>query len=96
MILNHCGTIRLSLWDLIGYLVLFTLHLAYNELFGSLAMFYLVLGLILHMNYDHSFVITIGLIIVHDKIVLLIGTWRTIRHNSGTTRTIWLWSWPIN
>jgi hypothetical protein len=29
------------------------------------------------------------LIIVHDKIILLIGTWRTIRENSATTRVDW-------
>jgi hypothetical protein len=29
------------------------------------------------------------LIIVHDKIILLIGTWRTTRENSATTRMEW-------
>jgi hypothetical protein len=29
------------------------------------------------------------LIIVHDKIILLIGTWRTTRENSATTRVVW-------
>jgi hypothetical protein len=29
------------------------------------------------------------LIIVHDKIILLIGTWRTIPENSATTRVEW-------
>jgi hypothetical protein len=29
------------------------------------------------------------LIIVHDKIILLIGTWRTTRENSVTTRVEW-------
>jgi hypothetical protein len=29
------------------------------------------------------------LIIVHDKIILLIGTWRTTRENSATTRVEW-------
>jgi hypothetical protein len=29
------------------------------------------------------------LIIVHDKIIMLIGTWRTIRENSATTRVVW-------
>jgi hypothetical protein len=28
--INHHGTFKLSWWDLIGYLVLFTLHLAYK------------------------------------------------------------------
>jgi hypothetical protein len=34
-------------------------------------------------------VIIIGLIIVHDKITLLIGTWRTTLENSDTTRVEW-------
>jgi hypothetical protein len=29
------------------------------------------------------------LIIVHDKIILLIGTWRTTQENSATTRVEW-------
>jgi hypothetical protein len=29
------------------------------------------------------------LIVVHDKIVLLIGTWGTTRENSATTRVEW-------
>jgi hypothetical protein len=29
------------------------------------------------------------LVIVHDKIILLIGTWRTTRENSATTRVEW-------
>jgi hypothetical protein len=29
------------------------------------------------------------LIIVHDKIILLIETWRTTRENSATTRVEW-------
>jgi hypothetical protein len=32
---------------------------------------------------------SIGLIIVHDKIIVLIGTWRTTRENSATTRVEW-------
>jgi hypothetical protein len=40
-----------------------------------LLLFYLVLGLILYLNYDHAFIIIVGLINVHDKITLLIGTW---------------------
>jgi hypothetical protein len=30
------------------------------------------------------------LIIVHDKIILLIGTWRTTQENSATTRVEWV------
>jgi hypothetical protein len=29
------------------------------------------------------------LIIVHDKIIMLIGTWRTTLKNSATTRVVW-------
>jgi hypothetical protein len=35
-------------------------------------------------------------IIVHDKIIVLIGTWRTTRKNSATTRVVWdALSWLI-
>jgi hypothetical protein len=40
-----------------------------------LLLLYLVLGLILYLNYDHAFIIIVGLIIVDDKIIVLIGTW---------------------
>jgi hypothetical protein len=30
-----------------------------------------------------------NLIIVHDKIIVLIGTWRTTQKNSATTRMVW-------
>jgi hypothetical protein len=26
---------------------------------------------------------------VHDKIIMLMGTWRTTRENSATTRVVW-------
>jgi hypothetical protein len=26
---------------------------------------------------------------VHDKIIMLIGTWRTTQENSATTRVVW-------
>jgi hypothetical protein len=29
------------------------------------------------------------LLTVHDKIIMLIGTWRTTRENSATTRVEW-------
>jgi hypothetical protein len=38
--------------------------------------------------YDHV-PIMLCLIIDHDKIMLLIGTWRTTRENSATTRVVW-------
>jgi hypothetical protein len=52
-----------------------------------LLLLYLDLGLILYLKYDH--IIIVGLIIVHDKIIVLIGTWRTTRENSATTRVVW-------
>jgi hypothetical protein len=38
--------------------------------------------------YDH---VPIMLLfnIIHDKIILLIGTWRTTRENSATIRVVW-------
>jgi hypothetical protein len=26
---------------------------------------------------------------IHDKIIMLMGTWRTIQENSATTRVVW-------
>jgi hypothetical protein len=33
--------------------------------------------------------IVIELFIVHDKTIVLTGTWRTTRKNSATTRVVW-------
>jgi hypothetical protein len=46
------------------------------------------LGIEIHIIYDHAFIINL-LFTVHDKIILLIGTWRTTRENSETTRVVW-------
>ena len=40
-------------------------------------------------NYMIMFQLCCCLIIVHDKIILLIGTWKTTRENSATTRVEW-------
>jgi hypothetical protein len=40
----------------------------------DLIFLYLVLGLMLHLNYDHVPIMLL-LIIVYDKIIVLIGTW---------------------
>jgi hypothetical protein len=40
----------------------------------DLLLLYLVLGLMLYLNYDHVPFFNVGLIIVHDKIIMLIGT----------------------
>jgi hypothetical protein len=34
-------------------------------------------------------IIIVGLFMVHDKIMLLIGTWRTTQENSATIRVEW-------
>jgi hypothetical protein len=47
-----------------------------------------VLGVKIHIIHDHAFIINL-LFTVHDKIIMLIGTWRTTRENSATTRVVW-------
>jgi hypothetical protein len=47
-----------------------------------------VLGIKIHIIHDHAFIIN-EIFIVHDKIILLIGTWRTTQDNSATTRVVW-------
>jgi hypothetical protein len=49
---------------------------------------YVVLGIEIHIIHDHAFIINL-LFTVHDKIILLIGTWRTTGKNSATTRVVW-------
>jgi hypothetical protein len=41
----------------------------------DLLLLYLVLGLMLHLNYDHVPIMLL-LVIIHDKIIVSIGTWR--------------------
>jgi hypothetical protein len=68
-----------------GYLYMFFT----TELLGSyLLLLYVVLGVKVHIIHDHDFIIN-GLFTVHDKIIMLIGTWRTTRENSATTRVVW-------
>jgi hypothetical protein len=43
------------------------------------------LGIEVHIIHDQNFIINL-LFTVHDKIILLIGTWRTTRENNATTR----------
>jgi hypothetical protein len=40
-------------------------------------------------HYSWSYFYYQLLFTVHDKIILLIGTWRTTRENSATTRVVW-------
>jgi hypothetical protein len=49
---------------------------------------YVVLGVQVHIIHDHAFIAN-ELFIVHNKIIMLLGTWRTIRENSATTRVVW-------
>jgi predicted ferric reductase len=45
---------------------------------------YVVLGMEIYITHCYTFVISL-LFIVHDKIIMLMGTWRTTRENSATT-----------
>jgi predicted ferric reductase len=47
-----------------------------------------VLGIEIYIIHDHTFIISL-LFTIHDKIIMLIGTWRTTRENSATTRVVW-------
>jgi hypothetical protein len=42
----------------------------------------------IHSIHGHTFIISL-LFTVHDNIIMLIGTWRTTRANSATTRVVW-------
>jgi hypothetical protein len=48
---------------------------------------YVVLGVEIDITHVHTFIKFI--ITIHDKIIMLIGTWRTIRENSATIRVVW-------
>ena len=49
---------------------------------------YVVLGIEIYITHDYTFVIIL-LFTVHDKIIMLMGTWRTTWENSATTRVVW-------
>jgi hypothetical protein len=49
---------------------------------------YVVLGLEIYITHVHTFIISL-LFTVHAKIIMLMGTWRTTRENSATTRVVW-------
>jgi hypothetical protein len=49
---------------------------------------YVVLGMEIYLIHDPTFIINL-LFTIHDKIIMLIGTWRTTRENSATTRVVW-------
>jgi hypothetical protein len=52
-----------------------------------LVLLYVVLGTEIYIIHDHTFIISL-LFTVHDKIIMLIGTWRTTWENSATTRVV--------
>jgi hypothetical protein len=49
---------------------------------------YGVSGMEIDITHVHTFVINL-LFTVHDKIIMLMGTWRTTRENIATTRVVW-------
>jgi hypothetical protein len=64
---------------------LFIPHLAEDELLGRFAIALPGFGEINVLLWSCSNYVVV-LIIVHDKIIMLIGTWRTTRENIATTR----------
>ncbi len=63
---------------------MFISYLANRSTIGSFAIALLGFGKLM-FYYDHAFIINL-LSTIHDKIILLTGTWRTTRENSATTR----------
>jgi hypothetical protein len=86
--INHCDMLRLIWWDLIGFpSIVYSPPCKQMNYWVDLLLLYLVLGnqcFIMIM-----FQLCCCLIIVHDKIILLIETWRTTRENSATARVVW-------
>jgi hypothetical protein len=50
-------------------------------------MLYGVLGMEIYITHYYTFYSL--LFTIHDKIIMLMGTWRTTRENSATTRVVW-------
>jgi hypothetical protein len=46
---------------------------------------YVALGIKIFITHYYTFCY-LFIIIIHDKIIMLMGTWRTTRENSATTR----------
>jgi hypothetical protein len=55
----------------------------------DLLLLYIVLGINGITELRSCSINIVGLIIVHDKIIVLIGTWRITRENSATIRVKW-------
>jgi hypothetical protein len=60
-----------------------------SELLGRLVIALPDFGINIISELRSCSVNTVGLIIVYDNIILLIGTWRTTRENCATTRVEW-------
>jgi hypothetical protein len=50
-------------------------------------LFYVVFGMEIYITHVQTFIIIL-LFNIHDKIIMLMGTWRTTRENSATTRVV--------
>jgi hypothetical protein len=46
---------------------------------------YVVLGIEIYITHDYTFII----ILLFTILIMLMGTWRTTRENSATTRMVW-------
>jgi predicted ferric reductase len=49
---------------------------------------YVVLGMEIYITHCYTFVISL-LFTINDKIIMLMGIWRTTRENSATIRVVW-------
>jgi hypothetical protein len=49
---------------------------------------YVVLGMEIYITHVNIFIISL-IFTVYDKIIMLMGTWRTTQENSATTRVVW-------
>jgi hypothetical protein len=86
---NYCDMLRLIWWDLIGFpSIVYPTPCKQMNYWVDFLLLFLVLGLMLFwimiMFHYHCWFIN-----VHDKIIVLNGTWRTTQENSATTRVVW-------
>jgi hypothetical protein len=87
---NHCDMLRLIWWDPIGFpIIVYPTPSKQMNFWVVLLLLYLVLGLMLHSDLWSCSNYAVVLIIVHDKIIVLIGTWSLTWYNSATTRVEW-------
>jgi NADH:ubiquinone oxidoreductase subunit 3 (subunit A) len=55
-----------------------------------MVLLYVVLDIEIYITHIHTFIVSL-LFTVLDKIIMLVGTWRTTRENSATTRSRVVW-----